>query len=212
MKKLLAIVLVATMSMSLAACSVTTTNTAKESAKSVAETIIEISSKVADSAKDAANAGFVPSPTPYDTPTPVGPDSIFVPTNNGSERQELLNYGRMEFGIKYVATEWTHTSNANVDIWSYDRNEDIVYFVSREYMGLSRQDIITKFLVDMDYTINIESDGTDADNMILASDGDNVLHFFCTDSGLVVASIRPQENTEWQNFLDTILRTFVPAE
>lgn len=212
MKKIIALGLVAAMSMSLAACSATSSNTAKESSKSVAEAIIEVSTKVAESAKDAANVGFVPSPSPYDTPTPAGPDSVFVPTSNGSERQELLNYGRKEFGIKYLETGWTHTANANIDIWVCDKNEDVVYFVSREYTGLSRQDIITRFLADVEYNINIESDAIDADNMIAASDGKNVLNFFCTDSGLVVASIRPQEQTEWQDFLDTILRTFVPAE
>ena len=212
MKKLIAFGLIGAMSLSLAACAATSTNPAEETTKSVAESIIEVSQQIAESVKDTADVEFVPSPSPYDTPTPVGPDSVFVPTNMGAERQDLLNYGRREFGIKYLESGWTHTANANIDIWIYDKNEDIVYFVNREYMGLSRQDAVSKFLADVDYTINIDADGTDVDHMISASNGDNVMNFFCTDSGLIVASIRPQELTEWQDCLDTILRTFVPAE
>ena len=210
MKKLIALGLATIMGLSLVACS--STATIKQSSKSVADTIIEASAKIVKSVTDVADIGFVPSPSPYDTPTPIGPDSVFVPSGHGSERQNLLNYSRSEFGIKYIETGWTHTANANIDIWVYDKNEDIVYFVSREYVGLNREDAIAQFLANVGYTINIEADGVDSEHMIGASDGSNIINFFCTDKGLIVASVRPQELTEWQNCLDTILKTFVPSE
>lgn len=210
MKKLITLGLAAIVGLSLVACSSTAME--KQSSKSVAETIIEASEKIVTSATDVADIGFVPSPSPYDTPTPIGPDSVFVPTGHGSERQNLLNYGRREFGIKYIETGWTHTANANIDIWVCDKNEDIVYFVSREYVGLNRQDAIAQFLANVGYTINIEADGVDSEHMIGASDGSNLMNLFCTDKGLIVASVCPQESTEWHDCLCTILKTFVPAE
>lgn len=209
MKKIIALILALVMVCSLAACgaSKSKTENLKERTPSFANKTQSkgLVSKAAEAKAEKAEQikkSFVPSPGH----TPREPMYIEALINGNIESVEVLTHSNKEYSMKTFASGWEYTDGGNVEIWTNTENDNLRYFISSEFAGYAKDEVISNFVDDRNFEF---FDRTDGEDMMIGTTEDATMHFFCTESGRVIACVYPTElAAAWGDILPAIISSF----
>lgn len=113
-----------------------------------------------------------------------------------TETVPMSTYTTDSFTIDIPSEGWEYAEMENIFLWTPNANNNVRLSVSTEFAGFSRHGAIDLFVADCGYTFEDLIGGTSCDDLLIGTNGDYKMAFFCTENGLIVACEYPLEAEE----------------